>query len=202
MRVISKHCLTSIDVIIRPGGFESFCIFAGIRFINVWWNQLACKFIDLILGFASSPCWDTAVKLSTQSSVASKSLSVYKCNWLLFTQERLQRVSPLWVPVLKSKFLILNISLRSSHCNCLINKVIFYFVSTHVTVTNREPFTYCLLDCGFNFNCNFYCMSLKHISVNDVMWYLNYLSVKPPLLNGTRPLWWLVNIGSGNGLVL
>ena len=32
-------------------------------------------------------------------------------------------------------------------------------------------------------------------------WYLNYLSVKPPLLNGTGPHWWLVNIGSGNGLV-
>ena len=36
-------------------------------------------------------------------------------------------------------------------------------------------------------------------------WYLNYLSVNPhplPLLHGTGPLWWLVNIGSGNGLVL
>ena len=55
-----------------------------------------------------------------------------------------------------------------------------------------KSFTYCLLDCGFNSlvlgksGCKFYCMILKHISVTD----LNYLSVKPPLLNDTGPLWW------------
>ena len=69
-------------------GFKIFFIFADIGFINVWWNQHACKFIDLLLVLASSPCWDTAVKLSAQSPVASMPLSVlYKSNWLLFTPQ-------------------------------------------------------------------------------------------------------------------
>ena len=78
-------------------GFEIFYLFADIGFINVWWNQRACKFIDLLLALASSPCWDTAVNLSAQSPVASMPLSVlYKSNWLLFTQERLQGLYDLY----------------------------------------------------------------------------------------------------------
>ena len=67
---------TAWQAVAISSGFESFHIFADIRFINVWWNNSACKFIDLLLALASSPCWNTAVKLSAQSPVASKSLSV------------------------------------------------------------------------------------------------------------------------------
>ena len=42
---------------------------------------------------------------------------------------------------------------------------------------------------------------VKHISVTDI-WIIYLWTPHPlPLLHGTGPLWWLVNIGSGKGLV-